>query len=207
MNRPLPDIRFQTKWLSRNPLVRRANRGFRDTLVALVHDCQPRSILDAGCGEGINLLTLCMEGDWELEGLELTADRLTIAREALPGRVQLRQGDVERLPYDDDSFDLVLGTEVLEHVDDPVRALREMARVSRRRLILSVPREPLWRILNVLRGKYLGQLGNTDGHVNHWSGRAFERFCTREADVLQRRSPVPWTFLVCAPRPPSEPAR
>ncbi len=207
MTGPLPDIRFQTKWLSRNPLVRRANRGFHDTLVELVRSCQPRSILDAGCGEGINLLTLSREGDWELEGLELTAESLAIARDALPERVRLRQGDVQRLPYDDRSFDLVLGTEVLEHVDDPARALREMARVARHRLILSVPREPLWRALNMLRGKYLTHLGNTDGHVNHWSGRGFQRFCAADVDLLQRRSPVPWTFLLCAPRDPGGPGR
>jgi len=198
----LPDIQFQTKWLSRNPLVRRANAGFRDTLLQLVHACGARSILDAGCGEGINLLTLSRGGDWQLAGIELTRESLDVARGALPDAVDLRQGDVTRLPYDDGSFDLVLGTEVLEHVVDPGLALREMARVSRQRLILSVPREPLWRVLNVMRGKYLRHLGNTDGHLNHWSGRAFRRFCEQEVDVLQRRNPVPWTFLLCAPRPP-----
>ncbi len=204
MSPELPDIRFQTKWLSRNPLVRHANRGFRDTLETLVRGCAPASILDAGCGEGINLLTLSSLDDWALEGIELTAESLAIARKALPGRVQLRQGDVQQLPYDDDRFDLVLGTEVLEHVDDPSRALREMARVARRHLILSVPREPLWRMLNVLRGKYLRHLGNTDGHLNHWSGHGFRRFCAREVEVLEQRSPVPWTFLLCAPRSAGE---
>jgi 2-polyprenyl-3-methyl-5-hydroxy-6-metoxy-1,4-benzoquinol methylase len=200
VSRELPDIRFQTKWLSRNPLVRRANSGFRETLLRLVHACDARTILDAGCGEGINLLTLSKAGDWQLEGLELTRDSLDLARAALPDRVALRQGDVTQLPYDDRSFDLVLGTEVLEHVDDPARALREMARVSRGRLVLSVPREPLWRVLNVMRGKYLRHLGNTDGHLNHWSGRGFRRFCAEEVDVLAHHHPIPWTFLLCAPR-------
>jgi len=200
VNDALPGIRFQTKWLSRNPLVRRANHGFRDTLMALVRDCSPLTILDAGCGEGINLLTLCEADDWSLAGIDLDADSLQIARDALPDRVALDQGDLEALPYPDRSFDLVIGTEVLEHVDDPAAALREMARVSSQHLVLSVPREPIWRVANVSRGKYWTRLGNTPGHVNHWSGRGFVRFCERHVQVLQRRSPLPWTFLQCTRR-------
>ena len=200
MSDALPGIRFQTKWLSRNPLVRHANNRFRDTLLSLVRSCAPGTILDAGCGEGINLLTLVGIGGWELTGIDLDTDSLQIARDALPETVSLDHGDLEALPYPDRSFDLVIGTEVLEHVDDPSAALREMVRVSRRSLILSVPREPIWRIANVSRGRYWSRLGNTPGHVNHWSGRRFVRFCEREVQVVQRRSPLPWTFLLCTSR-------
>lgn len=200
MSDALPGIRFQTKWLSRNPLVRRANNRFRDTLVSLVRSCNPGTILDAGCGEGINLLTLSGIGDWTLTGIDLDADSLQIAREALPQSVALDRGNLQALPYPDRSFDLVIGTEVLEHVDNPSTALQEMVRVSRHSLVLSVPREPIWRLANVSRGRYLNRLGNTPGHINHWSGRRFVRFCEREVQVLQRRSPLPWTFVLCTRR-------
>jgi 2-polyprenyl-3-methyl-5-hydroxy-6-metoxy-1,4-benzoquinol methylase len=194
---PLPDVHFQTKWLSRNPLVRYANGRFRDTLLAFVRACAPHTILDAGCGEGINLLTLSNEGSWKLQGIDLDEASLAIARDALGDGIPLLRGDLEQLPFDDRSFDLVIGTEVLEHVQCPERALAELARVSRRHLVLSVPREPLWCAANMARGKYLLRLGNTPGHLNHWSGAGFTRFCAREVRVLERRNPGTWTFLRC----------
>src|SRR3546814_20497548 len=57
--------------------------------------------------------------------------------------------DVMCLPFPDDSFDLVLGIEVLEHVPVPDRALSEIRRVGRESFVLSVPREPIWRMANV----------------------------------------------------------
>jgi hypothetical protein len=85
---------------------------------------------------------------------------------------------------------------VLEHVPDPEATLAEMARVARRRLLVSVPREPLWRGLNMARGAYLRDLGNTPGHVNHWSRRGFESLLSRYGTVEEARSPFPWTMLL-----------
>ena len=79
----------------------------------------------------------------------------------------------DRLPCDDDEFDLATAIEVLEHVPDPEQTVSEMARVARRHLLVSVPREPLWRALNMARGAYLRDLGNTPGHVNHFTKRGF----------------------------------
>jgi 2-polyprenyl-3-methyl-5-hydroxy-6-metoxy-1,4-benzoquinol methylase len=102
----------------------------------------------------------------------------------------------ERLDYGDDEFDLVAATEVLEHVLEPERALSEMARVARRHLIVSVPREPLWRALNVARGAYVGQFGNTPGHLNHWSRHGFVGLLAGYGHVVEARSPFPWTMLL-----------
>jgi hypothetical protein len=86
---------------------------------------------------------------------------------------------------------------VLEHVPDPEHALAEMARTARGgHVLVSVPREPLWRALNVARGAYLGALGNTPGHVNHWSKRGFAQLLERYGDVVGVRSPFPWTMLL-----------
>jgi hypothetical protein len=85
---------------------------------------------------------------------------------------------------------------VLEHVPDPDHTLAEMARVAAGHLVVSVPREPLWRALNLARGAYLKDLGNTPGHVNHWSRRAFVRMLSRHGEVVEVRSPFPWTMLL-----------
>ena len=102
----------------------------------------------------------------------------------------------EDLPFADDEFDLATAIEVLEHVPDPEHTLAEMARCAERHLLVSVPREPLWRMLNMARGAYLGQLGNTPGHLNHWSKRSFVRLLSQHGEVVELRSPFPWTMLL-----------
>jgi ubiquinone/menaquinone biosynthesis C-methylase UbiE len=94
------------------------------------------------------------------------------------------------------SFDLAAAIEVLEHVPDPERTMAEMARVAARHVLVSVPREPLWRGLNLARGAYVRDLGNTPGHVNHWSKRSFVRAARRHGVVIEARSPFPWTMLL-----------
>jgi hypothetical protein len=74
--------------------------------------------------------------------------------------------------------------------------LAEMARVASRHLLVSVPHEPLWRALNVARGAYLKDLGNTPGHLNHWTRRGFVGLLGRYGDVVEIRSPFPWTMLL-----------
>ena len=102
----------------------------------------------------------------------------------------------ENLPFADDEFDVATAIEVLEHVPDPAHTVAEMARVAQRWLLASVPREPLWRGLNVARGAYIRDLGNTPGHINHWSKRAFVALLSRHGEVVEARSPFPWTMLL-----------
>ena len=92
--------------------------------------------------------------------------------------------------------------EVLEHVPDPARALSEIRRVGRESFVLSVPREPVWRIANVLRGRYVRDLGNTPGHVNHWSTRRFRTLVDTYLDLRATRTPFPWTLVAARRRPP-----
>ncbi len=100
------------------------------------------------------------------------------------------------MPFADDEFDVATAIEVLEHVPDPAHTIAEMARVAHRWLLVSVPREPLWRGLNMARGAYWKDLGNTPGHVNHWSKRAFASQLGRHGEVVEARSPFPWTMLL-----------
>jgi len=102
----------------------------------------------------------------------------------------------DELPFATGEFDLATAIEVLEHVPDPERTLAEMARCAERHLLVSVPREPLWRALNMARGAYIGQLGNTPGHLNHWSKRSFARMLSRHGQIVELRSPFPWTMLL-----------
>ena len=80
---------------------------------------------------------------------------------------------------------------------DAEHTVAEMARVARGgHLLVSVPREPLWRGLNMARGAYIKDLGNTPGHLNHWSRKAFVELLSRHGTVEEIRSPFPWTMLL-----------
>jgi SAM-dependent methyltransferase len=196
---PVPTGNTFDKYGSTNPVVRRLMAGFEGTLEALFTRANPGSILDIGCGEAV------LTSRWadriapgRVVGLDLADPKLE-AEWSRRGRanLELRALDVTGgLPFADGEFDLICATEVLEHVPAPEAVVAEMARVACGHLLVSVPHEPLWRVLNVARGAYLSQLGNTPGHINHWSKRAFVRMLARHGEVLEARSPFPWTMLL-----------
>ena len=192
------------KYGSQNPVVKRLMAGFESTLQELFGRAAPASILDVGCGEGV-LTQQWAEalGDKPVVGLDLedpklAADWATRARPNLSFRTTHGDGG---LPFDDGEFDLVTAIEALEHIPHPESIVAEMARVAGRHLLVSVPREPLWRLLNVARGAYVRDLGNTPGHVNHWSKRGFISLLARHGEVIEARSPFPWTMLLVRVRP------
>ncbi|HET9073649.1 MAG TPA: class I SAM-dependent methyltransferase [Solirubrobacteraceae bacterium] len=187
------------KYGSTNPVVRRLMAGFEGTLEQLFCRASPESILDIGCGEAVLTSQWAQRlGDRRVVGVDLDDPKLAAHWEQRRRpNLELRSLDVTGgLPYADGEFDLVCATEVLEHVPGPERVVAEMARVAGRHLLVSVPHEPLWRVLNVARGAYLGELGNTPGHINHWSKRGFLAMLARHGEVIEARSPFPWTMVL-----------
>jgi SAM-dependent methyltransferase len=195
---PVPTGNTYDKYGSSNPVVRRLMAGFQGALDELWATAAPESVLDVGCGEGV--LTV----EWaerlrggRVVGIDLDDPKLRAewAARTRPN-LEFRAEEATSLSFADDEFDLAAAMEVLEHVPEPGRTVAEMARVARRWLLVSVPREPLWRGLNMARGAYLRDLGNTPGHVNHWSKRAFVSLLSRYGTVEEARSPVPWTMAL-----------
>jgi 2-polyprenyl-3-methyl-5-hydroxy-6-metoxy-1,4-benzoquinol methylase len=164
-----------------------------------VLDVQPSDrVLEVGCGHGV-AVTLVAErlGDGRIVGIDLEDPKLqaeweTRSRPNLDYRVE----EATSLSFADDEFDMATAIEVLEHVPEPEQTLAEMARVASRWLLVSVPREPVWRAVNMARGAYLRDLGNTPGHLNHWSKTSFKRLLSRYGTVQEVRSPFPWTMLL-----------
>ncbi|HEY2770308.1 MAG TPA: class I SAM-dependent methyltransferase [Solirubrobacteraceae bacterium] len=186
------------KYGSTNPLVRRLMAAFETDLDELFVAAAPASVLDVGCGEGVLTEQWADRlGSGRIVGVDLDDPKLRAewARRQRPNLAYrtMTPGD---LPFDRDEFELASAIEVLEHVPDPEHTVSEMARVASRHLLVSVPREPLWRALNLARGAYLGELGNTPGHVNHWSKAAFVRMLGRYGEVRAVRSPFPWTMAL-----------
>jgi SAM-dependent methyltransferase len=182
------------KYATTNPLEQRMMRGFMAALDGMLEGFSPQRILEVGVGEGhvtarvrerfpeasiigVDLPDEELAGDWRAAGLACVF------------------GDATRLPVPDGAFDLVLAIEVLEHIPSPDAALREIARVCSGTFIASVPFEPIWRAGNLARRRYMGDLGNTPGHVNHWTRWGFTRFVGRRFAVEEVKSPLPWTIV------------
>jgi 2-polyprenyl-3-methyl-5-hydroxy-6-metoxy-1,4-benzoquinol methylase len=187
------------KYGSSNPVVRRLMSGFERSLDDLFERAAPQSLLDVGCGEGVLVHRWAerLGGTRRVVGIDLEEESIQAGwAERTAPNLEYRVMEAQNLPFKASEFDLATAIEVLEHVPDPEHTVSEMARCAERHLLVSVPREPLWRMLNMARGAYWSELGNTPGHLNHWSRRSFVRLLSRHGDVVEVRSPFPWTMLL-----------
>ena len=111
-------------------------------------------------------------------------------------KLTLKEGTIYALPYKDNSFDLIICSEVLEHLEHPDKALEELQRVSKKYVALSVPNEPIFMISNFLRGKNWSRWGNDIEHINHWSTRKFAKFVSKEFSIVEVKRSFPWTIVI-----------
>jgi ubiquinone/menaquinone biosynthesis C-methylase UbiE len=182
------------KYGSKNRIERWMMDGFLATLDRMLTGLDPAKVLEVGVGEGEILQRLGQRfPNASVQGIDLPDDKLPIEWERR--HVTAEFGDATALRFADGEFDLVLAIEVLEHIPQPERALREIARVCNGTLVCSVPFEPIWRVGNMARGRYLKDLGNTPGHVNHWHRWSFAKVVGRYFDVQDVATPMPWTML------------
>lgn len=187
----MPLSRYTPKY-ERKGIERALIARFRRRLVAVAVQPRPATVLDAGCGEGFVTQWLREAlPDARIVGLDNRAEALREAACRVP-HVHLHQADVHELPYPAGAFDLVVCTEVLEHLQGPLVALAELRRVSGGQLLVTVPHEPFFRAGNVLRGRHLGRAGSTPGHRWTWTGPAFRRLAGGDARWF---SAFPWQGL------------
>ena len=190
------------KYTTKNPIARLLVDRFLATLLDLADRTKVQEVHEVGCGEGFLSVTLAERG-FSVRGSDLSSGAIARARRQAATREHaptFRVADLYDLAPEPDGAELVVCCEVLEHLPDPVRALRILARLACPFLIVSVPREPLWRALNLARGHYWRELGNTPGHLQHWSTRDFLALLREHVEVLEHRTPIPWTFALCRTR-------
>lgn len=202
--RPTPNVvgNFEDKYASRNPIAKLLVSSFLDAVTELFVLAHPRgkSVLEVGCGEGklANRLIRNAPAPSRYLATDVSLERITAE---LDPRIGTAVASVYALPFARNSFDLVVCCEVLEHLEDPARGLAELTRVARERVLISTPQEPVWRAMNMARGKYLGALGNTPGHVQHFSRAGLEQLAATKLRVVATRTPLPWTAILGEPLP------
>lgn len=176
--------------------------GFESALSEFVSKISPTTIHEIGCGEGYWVLRWNEQG-MAARGCDFSSQVIALARQNAAERSLPKSlfdvGSIYDLEAERDSSDLVVCCEVLEHIERPEAGLQALQRVVGRHLVLSVPREPLWCVLNLIRGKYIANWGNTPGHIQHWSKTAFVQLVSKYFQVIEVKSPLPWTMLLCRP--------
>ncbi|MBI2443451.1 MAG: class I SAM-dependent methyltransferase [Candidatus Levybacteria bacterium] len=184
------------KYKAKNPVQHRLIERFLTTVLREARIIHPKTILEAGCGEGFILERLYKANIGQKQvGIDFSDAAIALDKKERP-HLDIRKGDIYNIPFKDNAFDLVLCCEVLEHLENPQKALSELHRVTRQYVILSVPNEPWFMLANLLRGKNVSRFGNDIEHINHWSGDEFEKFVGTKFTVFTRKQPFPWSIFV-----------
>ena len=187
------------KYGNKNPVSRVLVDGFLSSVTGLYRLAEPKTVLEVGCGEGKLADHLVRSGP---PPERFVATDLSLERRATDAHpmIEFAEASIYELPFESASFDLVVCCEVLGHLERPGEALREVARVARSSVLVSTPWEPVWRAMNIARGKYLQQLGNTPGHIQHFSRRGIIKLAETSLDIVSTRTPLPWTVILGRPR-------
>jgi len=194
---------YEDKYRTRNLISRFLVNGFLAALnknLSAIPTHEVKKVSEIGCADGelIKHIHTVFENA-QIDATDISEKEILKAKTncaSIPVNFSIQ--NAENLDkYRDSGYDLVICCEVLEHLENPEQGLSELYRISNRYVLVSVPNEPLWRILNLSRGKYIRSLGNTPGHLNHWSTTQFLRFLQGENFIFIRKMyPLPWQMVL-----------
>ena len=196
-----PEGNYYNKYASKNPIERAMMKGFFDTVqktlskTGIAFD----SIYDAGCGEGHFTEYL---RKWypnaKITASDISETAVNGAKEEYKElNINFETADIYALDTSA-KYSLVTCSEVLEHLERPEEVLREFAGLASGYILITVPHEPIWRILNICRFKYLKRLGNTPGHIQHWSRRSFKKLIKENTslEIVTATGSLPWLIFL-----------
>ncbi len=187
------------KHKSKNPLVKLLMWNFHRTLIKLLKRTPIKKILDVGCGEGHTTVILLKNlKPKKIIGIDIDPKIIDYANKLYRNYgIKFYVGNVYNLNFANDSFDVVVATEILEHLESPDKAIREMKRVAKKYCLITVPKEPWWRIANIIRFAYLKDLGNTPGHIQHWTTNSFKKMLNKYFKKFIIKSAILWNVALC----------
>jgi ubiquinone/menaquinone biosynthesis C-methylase UbiE len=140
----------------------------------------PDSIIDVGCGDGYLLYEIRKKfGGGQLYGLDLTEGRIETTKRNVP-EASLLRGDITKLPFPDNAFDVVVCSELLEHLTNYEEAIDELIRITKKKLIITVPNE--LRLVRVMCPKCKSR-HYVDGHVNFFTDAKLKSSFVSRNDV------------------------
>ena len=190
------------KYQSGNFIANKLVTNFLSSIITTVQEAGNNDVHEVVCGEGHVLGALASAG-FSVRGCDISLSSLEVARRELKRHgfnIPIVETSIYELDPAVDSAETVVCCEVLEHLTEPEKALINLLAVTRKDLILSVPNEPIWHLLNMVRGKYWNTMGNTPGHYQHWTSRSFIDFVSKHAEIVSVKKPLPWTLVHCRPR-------
>lgn len=193
---------FYNKYKTNNPIARYFMQGFINSVIELVSVTQADDIHEVGCGEGY-LSAILAKGNSRIRASDFSQQVIYKARAITKKtgiNIDFKVAGIYDLIPEKDTAELVVCCEVLEHLEHPQRAMGVLSTLANPYLLVSVPREPIWRLLNMARGKYIGSLGNTPGHIQYWSKRSFLNMLNKYVDIVEVLTPLPWTIALCHTR-------
>ena len=138
------------------------------------------SVLDVGCGRA-DFLKL-IKPDYQIAGIEITKVRVADCNTRL-GQNAVKLSNLDgRLDFEDDSFDTVVSLEVLEHLEDPEKALKDLIRISRKRIIVTVPfNEKIQYVLCIHCAKYTP----VSGHLHTFNKENIKDIIPNNARIVR----------------------
>ena len=207
-----PEGNYYDKYHSTNPIVKWMMKGFKNDISELMKVAGKKfcQICETGCGEGeISSFIKEMYQNAEIDAFDISERVIAEASERIPGinfyigniyTMEVRKpGENEKHILNKGRYDLVICSEVLKHLERPEQALKNIKELCNENgfILLSVPKEPIWRICNMARGKYWKDFGNTPGHIQHWTKRDFCRMVVNNGmKIISVKTPFPWTMVL-----------
>lgn len=195
MSNVQPEGNYYDKYMSKNKIVIKLMKGFFSDLDELLSKIKFNKVIEAGCGEGNVTNYIYSNYDCIIKGFDIGDTAIKEAKDNFSS-IEFDKQSIYEISCKDDTYDLVVCCEVLEHLENYEAALKELIRISKKYIIVTVPKEPIWRILNICRLKYISQLGNTPGHINHWNKSEFVKLTSKYGEVIEVKNPLPWTMIL-----------
>lgn len=200
MNPLQPEGNYFNKYQDNGLIINLIMKGYFKNLDRVLDDITYHTVYEAGCGEGYISQHVYDHNLERQRNVHITASDISgkvvgRAKADFP-QINFKVKSIYKLDEDSNSYELVIASEVLEHLDDPEKALKELFRISKKYVYISVPNEPVWRVANFIRGKYIRFMGNTPGHINHWTKRQIVQLIGGYGDILDVAAPFPWTMVL-----------
>lgn len=184
------------KYLTLNPIKKKLTNQFLEDIHFYIKQLNPRTILDIGCGEGfVDQFLIQRSPHCQIRGIDISLESIQLAQKRTP-KLDIQQGNAYNLPFKDNTFDLTIATEVLEHLNNPEKAIMEARRVSKKYCLFSVPSEPLFSLLSLLSGSHISRLGRHPNHINFWSKKSFQNLIQNYFAKLMVHTSTIWTIAI-----------